>query len=330
MSKTRRNFVTAASFFAAAICAPRLALAQAIWPSRPVHVHVTFAPGGVTDAAGRLLAEHLTRRFGQSVVVENRPGAAGNIGAGYVAKAEPDGYNLVLVLEGTIVFNPHLYDKMGFDPLRDLVPMGKVGESTIVFVAHPSVGVKTLQDSIALSRSRSEGLSYGTAGAMTITHIVGEMLKQRTSANFVHVPYRGGALAVTDLLAGHVPLGFVSAASVHQQIRSGKLIALGVPSARRSPALPDVPTFEEAGVSGFVANSWVGIFAPARTPTAVVERFNTELNALLGTLEVRDRLASMGITATPIGLDQFALEIRRELDSYGPMLKQAKIRADSS
>ena len=330
MTASRRHFVSSAASLAAAGWVPGLARAQAAWPAKPVHLHVTFAPGGVTDAAGRLLAEHLTRRFGQTVVVENRPGAAGNIGAGFVAKSEPDGYNLVLVLEGTIVFNPHLYDKMTYDPVKDLVPVGKVGDSTIVFVAHPSVGVKNLQEAIALSRTRSGGLSYATAGAMTITHIVGEMMKQRTNANFVHVPYRGGGPAVSDLLAGHVPLGFVSAASVHQHLRSGKLIALGVPSARRSPTLLDVPTFEEAGVTGFAANPWAGIFAPARTPQAVVERFNSELNALLSTPEVRDRLAGMGITATPIRLDQFAAEIRRELDAYGPMLKQANIRADSS
>ena len=238
MTASRRHFVSSAASLAAAGWVPGLARAQAAWPAKPVHLHVTFAPGGVTDAAGRLLAEHLTRRFGQTVVVENRPGAAGNIGAGFVAKSEPDGYNLVLVLEGTIVFNPHLYDKMTYDPVKDLVPVGKVGDSTIVFVAHPSVGVKNLQEAIALSRTRSGGLSYATAGAMTITHIVGEMMKQRTNANFVHVPYRGGGPAVSDLLAGHVPLGFVSAASVHQHLRSGKLIALGVPSARRSPTLP--------------------------------------------------------------------------------------------
>jgi tripartite-type tricarboxylate transporter receptor subunit TctC len=170
---------------AAAGWVPGLARAQAAWPAKPVHLHVTFAPGGVTDAAGRLLAEHLTRRFGQTVVVENRPGAAGNIGAGFVAKSEPDGYNLVLVLEGTIVFNPHLYDKMTYDPVKDLVPVGKVGDSTIVFVAHPSAGVKNLQEAIALSRARSGGLSYATAGAMTITHIVGEMMKQRTNAEWL-------------------------------------------------------------------------------------------------------------------------------------------------
>lgn len=330
MHPTRRTFVITPAALAAAALAPQGASAQAAWPTKPVHLTVTFAPGGVTDSAGRLLAEHLTRRLGQSVVVENRPGAAGNIGASYVAKTEPDGHQLVLVLEGTITINPHVYDKMSYDPLKDLVPAGKVGDSTIVFVAHPSVGVKTLQEAIELSRTRPGGLSYGTAGTMTITHIVGELMKQRTGANFIHVPYRGGGPAVADVQAGHIPLGFVSAASVQQMIRSGKLVALAVPSGKRSPALPDVPTFKESGIADFEANSWAGIFAPARTPPAVVDKFNSELNAVLAMPEVRERLAVMGITATPLKLDAFSAEIRRELDWYLPLLRQAGIRPESS
>ena len=150
---------------AAATLLPGAAFAQPAWPTKPIHLNVTFAPGGVTDSAGRLVAEHLSRRFGQPLVVENRPGAAGNVGGAFVAKSEPDGYQLVLVLEGTIVINPHVYDKMPYDPVKDLAPAGKVGDSTIVFVANPSLGVKTLQEAIVLSRSRPGGLSFGTAGA---------------------------------------------------------------------------------------------------------------------------------------------------------------------
>lgn len=325
---SRREFIAAGAAVAATALLPGAALAQPAWPARPVHLNVTFAPGGVTDSAGRLVAEHLSRRLGQPMVVENKPGAAGNIGGAFVAKAEADGYQLVLVLEGTIVINPHVYDRMAYDPVKDLVPAGKVGDSTVVFVAHPSLGARTLQEAIALSRSRPGGLSYGTAGAMTITHIAGELLNQRSGAKFVHVPYRGGGPAVVDLLANHVPLGFLSAASVVEHIRSGKVIALGVPSGRRSVALPDVPTFQESGVSNFDVNSWAGIFAPAKTPRAIVERFNAELRAVLSMPEVADRLATIGIIATPVDLDTFAAQIKRELDWYGPLLKQAGIRAD--
>lgn len=328
MVQSRRHFVGAQAALWAAGMVPLRLWAQT-WPAKPVRLVVTFAPGGVTDSVGRVLAEQLQRRLGQSVIVENRPGAAGNIGALNVAKSEPDGSSMVLVLEGTIVINPHVFDKLGYDPMKDLVPIAKVGDSAIVLVANPALPAKTLQEMIALSKTRPGGLSFGTAGAMTITHIAGELLKQRTGANLTHIPYRGGGPAVTDALGGQIPLAFVSAASVQQYVKSGALVALAQQSPKRSSTLSDVPTFAECGVSDFQAYSWAGLLAPAKTPPAVVERCNAEINAVLADQAVQDRLAAIGIAATPVSPGVFAAQIQREFDWYGPLLKQAGIRANS-
>ena len=330
-SQSRRNFIARQGALAAcAALAPALLRAQPAWPTKPLHLIATFAPGGVIDSTSRLIGEYLAPLIGQPVIVENRPGSAGNIGAAFVAKSEPDGQTMVVVLEGTIVINPHVYASMPLDPLKDLAPAGKIGNSTIVFVANPAIGVKTLQEAVALSRKTPGGLAYSTAGAMTITHIAGELMTQQTGANFLHVPYKGGGPAVADVLAGHVPLAFVSATSVEQHIRAGRLIGLGVPSGQRSPTLPGVPTFIESGLPGFEITSWAGIFAPAGTPVAVLDKFNAELNAVLAKPEVVSKLAVAGIAATPISLARFTADIQRELAWYGPLLKKAGIKASDS
>ena len=330
MIESRRRFLCAQATWMAATLAPMgRARAEAPWPVKPVHIIVTFAPGGVTDSAGRIIAEAWARQLGQPVVVENRPGAAGNVGAAMVARADPDAYALVLVLEGTIVINPHVFDNMGYDPMKDLVPVAKVGDSAIVLVANPSVPVRSLAQAIELSKRRPGGLSFGTAGAMTITHIAGELLAQRTGANLTHIPYRGGGPAVTDVLSGQIPLAFVSAASVQQYIKSGALVALAQQAPRRAATLPDVPTFAESGVPDFLAYSWAGIFASAKTPAALIARVNSSVNGVLSEPVVQDHLAVIGIAATPISNHDFEAEIRREFDWYGPLLKKAGIRATS-
>lgn len=329
--QSRRTFIARQGALAASMAlAPALLRAQPAWPSKPVHLVATFAPGGVIDSTSRLLGEYMAPLIGQPVLVENRPGSAGNIGAAYVAKSAPDAQTLLVVLEGTIVINPHVYATMPLDPLKDLAPAGKIGNSTIVFVANPKLGVATLQEAVALSRKTQGGLAYGTAGAMTITHIAGELMTQQTGANFLHVPYKGGGPAVADVLAGHVPLAFVSATSVEQHIRAGRLIGLGVPSPQRSPSLPAVPTFIESGLAGFEVTSWAGIFAPAATPSAVLAQFHAALNTVLSKPEVVAKLAASGIAATPITLAQFSADIQRELAWYGPLLRKAGIRASES
>ena len=310
----------------AAVVSVLPAQAQPAWPTKPIKLVIPFAPGGVTDTSGRIIADYLSKRLGQQVVPDNRPGASGNIGSQGVATAEPDGYTLLLVLDGTFVINPHVFDKVPFDPLRDFSPIGKIGDSTTILVAHPSFKANSLRELIELSKTQPGGVSYGTSGTGSIVHLAGELVKQRTGANLVHIPYKGGAPAIADALAGHTPLAFASAASVQHHLKTGNLKALGVPSGKRSRQYPDIPTFAESGLADFDINSWVGLVAPAKTPRAIVERLNAELNAALADAEVRTKLEASGIAATPGTPDAFAATLRKELGLYGPVVKAAGIK----
>ncbi len=298
------------------------------YPNKPIRLIVPFAPGGVTDVSGRIVATALAKRLNQQVIVENKPGASGNIGAQLVSKAAPDGYTLLLALDGTLVINPHVYERTGFDALNDFAPIAKVGDSIIIIVAHPSVGVKTLAEVVALSKSNGKGLEFGTSGTGSITQVAGELLKQRSGANLVHVPYKGGGPAAADVVAGHIPLAFASASSVTQFLETGRLIPIGVPSAKRLVVFPNVPTFTEAGVQGVELNSWVGVLAPANTPDAIIKQLNVEINAVLGEPEVKTQLQGYGIIASSGSAADFAAEIKRDFELYGPVTKQAGIKAN--
>ncbi|MFL6691438.1 MAG: Bug family tripartite tricarboxylate transporter substrate binding protein [Ramlibacter sp.] len=327
-SLPRRQLLAAASALALGALAPSGAMAQSGYPNKPIRLVIPFSPGGVTDVAGRTVADFMSKRLGQQVVPDNRPGASGNIGSQQVATAEPDGYTLLVVLDGTFVINPHLYEKVGFDPVHDFAPIGKIGDSTIILVANPGTKARSLPELIALSKSLPGGLPFGTSGNGSITHIAGELLKQRTGANLIHVPYKGGGPAVADALAGHTPLAFASAASVHGHLKSGKLVPIGVPSGKRSPLYPDIPTFAEGGVRDFDLNSWVGIVAPAKTPKPILDRLNAELNAALNDPAVREKLAGSGIGAAPGTADSFGSVIRNELTTYGQVVKAAGIKLE--
>ena len=324
---SRRLFVQhAACLSIASMVSSIPAQAQAAWPSKPIRLVIPFAPGGVTDTSGRIIAEYLSKRLGQQVVADNRPGASGNIGSQVVATAEPDGYTLLLVLDGTFVINPHVFDKVPFDPVRDFSPVGKIGDSTTILVAHPGFKANSFRELIEIAKTQPGGVSYGTSGTGSIVHLAGEMVKQRTGANLVHIPYKGGAPAIADALAGHTPLAFASAASVQHHLKTGHLKALGVPSGKRSRQYPDIPTFAESGLDDFDINSWVGLVAPAKTPRALIERLNLELNAALADADVRAKLEAAGIAATPGSAESFAATIRKELALYGNVVKTAGIR----
>ena len=302
--------------------------AQAAYPNKPIRLVVPFATGGVTDTSGRLIAEHLSKRLGQQVIVDNKPGASGNIGTQMVASAEPDGYTLLLGFDGTMVINPHVFPKVGFDTLKDFAPIGKIGDAILILVSHPGVSAKTLKDVIALSKTQSGGLSYGTSGTGGTPHIAGELLKQRTGANLTHIPYKGGGQAMTDLLGGTIPLVYTAVAGAIQHVKSGKLHAVAVSSGQRAPSLPDVPTFIESGVADFDINSWVGLLAPAKTPRSIVDKLNVELNAVLNDPVVRERLNTLGITASPGGPERFGRDMARDLARYGQVVKAANIKAE--
>lgn len=308
------------------VCMPLWA--QTVYPAKPVRLLVPFAPGGVADTSARVIAEQLTRRLGQQVLVENKAGASGNIGTQAVALAEPDGYTLLLAFDGTMVINPHVFEKVPFDTLNDFTPVGKIGDAVLVLVAHPGVNAKNLKELIALSKSQSGGLFYGTSGSGGTAHVAGELFKQKTGANLTHMAYKGGAQAMVDVLGGNIPLGFVAVAGAAQHIKTGRVNALAITGSQRISSLPQVPTFMESGVPEVDVNSWVGLLAPAKTPRAVVERLNTELNAVLADPEIKERLKSFGIYATPGSTQKFGDEIKKDLARYAHIVKAAGIKPD--
>ena len=298
------------------------------FPNRAIRLVVPFAAGGVTDTSGRAVADRLSARLGHQVVVENRPGASGNIGTEQVAKSAPDGYTLVLGFDGTIVINPHVFPKIPFDSVRDFAPITKLGDATLIVVAHPSLPVKNMTELIAYSRTKPNTLSYGTSGTGGTPHLAGEMLKQRHGLDWTHIPYKGGGQAIIDVIAGQVPLVYTAVASSQQHVKSGKLRALGVSSAKRSSSLPDVPTFVESGLADFIVDSWVGILAPAKTPRAIVDRLNKETVAVLAEPAIRERYSVLGIEPVGNTPEQFAAQIRDDLARWEKVVKQAGIRLE--
>lgn len=324
----RRRWLAAALATATLAVAGAAAHAQASWPTKPIRLVVPFVPGGVTDTSGRVIAEFLGKRLGQQVIVDNKPGASGNIGMALVKEAPADGYTLALAFDGTMVINPHVFPKVPFDTLKDFTSIGKIGNATLVLVANPNVQAKTVAELVSLSKTAPGGLSFGTSGTGGTPHIAGELLKMRTGANLTHVPYKGGGQALTDVVGGSIPLVYTAVAGAHGFVKNGKLRAVAVSSAQRSPALPDVPTFVELGVPDFVVDSWVGLLAPAGLPPAIAAKLNAELNAVLNDPEARDKLRTLGIEATPGSADKFRDEMVGDLARYGQVVKAAGIKVE--
>ncbi len=308
-------------------CITAAAAAQS-WPAKTVRIVVPFSPGGIADNSARTIADRLAAKLGQPVVVDNRPGAAGNIGAELVAKSAPDGYTLLLGYDGTIVVNPHIYAKTGFDVLRDFAPITKLGDAGVIVVAHPSVPAKDLKELIALARAKPGSFSYGSAGTGSSAHLACEMLSQRTGTNLVHVPYKGGGQAIADVVGGQIPLACSAVAGSQQFMKTGRLKGLGLSSATRAAGAPDVPTFIESGLPGFVVDSWVGLLAPAGTPRPIVERLQAETAAVLQMPEVRERYSVLGIDPVGNKPEEFAAQIRADLARWAPVVKQANIRIE--
>ena len=298
------------------------------YPNKPVKIVIPFAAGGPADVMVRAIAQKLGDTLGQAVVVDNKPGANEIIGADFVAKSAPDGYTLLVASDGAYSLNASLYPKIPYDPAKDFAPIGKIGDAVLILVAHPNFPAKTLKDTIALSKTEKGGLSYGTSGTGGTPHIAGELLRQKTGANLVHVPYKGGGQALTDVLGGNIPLVYTAIAGAIPHVKSGKLLPIAVSSSKRASSLPDVATFIENGVTDFEVNSWVGLLAPAKTPRAVIVRINTELNAILNDPEVKERLNGMGITASPGTAENFGAELSRDLAKFGPVVKASGIKAE--
>jgi tripartite-type tricarboxylate transporter receptor subunit TctC len=319
------NFLRAALFAAGALCAS-LAAAQGGWPSKPVRFIVSFPPGGSSDLVARLLAPRLAERLGQPWLVENRPGAGGNIGVDLVAKAPADGYTVGIAAAGALTINAHLYPSMPFDPQKDLAPVSMLAMIPIVVVAHPSLGAGSLRELLALARSRPGELSFGTTGAGSSMHLAGEMLKQMAEVSMVHVPYKGSGPAAADAASGQLPLAIVDLTSALPFIRAGRLRAIAVTGAARSASAPDIPTVAESGLAGFDAVGWFGAVAPAGTPAPVVARLSAEIAEALRSRDLRERILAGGAEPEPSTPEQFAERIRSESAGWARVVRAAGLK----
>lgn len=295
------------------------------YPERSLHILVGFAPGGAADVLARTIAQGLGERLGQSVIVENRPGASGMIAAEAVARAAPDGYTMLLASPGEIAVNPFLYKKMAYDPLRDLVPVTLAGNTPLILVVAPESPVHTVDDLVRLARSKPGQITYASAGAGSAPHLAGKYFELVTGTSLLHVPYKGGSQAITAMLAREVAIYFSGLPPAISQIRAGKLRAVAVTGSKRTSLAPDVPTFEELGIKGFDITNWFAVFMPAGTPAAIVKKDQSEIARVLSTPAAREHLAAQGLEAigsTPEALDHF---VRMQSAKYADLIKRAGI-----
>ena len=298
------------------------------YPTRPIRLVVPFGTGGATDSSARAIADRLGQRLGQPIIVDNRPGAGGNVGTRAVAQSSPDGYTLLLGLDATLVLNPFTHASVPFDTQKDFIPVTKMGDFGLLLVANPKLGLRTLADLIRYAKERPEQVSYSTGGTGSTSHVAGEMLNQLAGIQLLHVPYKSGGAALIDAISGQVQLSYPGIAGATQYVRNGQLLAIGVSSRNRNPSLPDVPTIAEQGFPDYEAVSWVGILVPAQTPGSIVERLHREIVASLRDPAVAERFASLGIRAIGNTPAQFAAEIRDEMVRRKKTIESARIRAD--
>jgi tripartite-type tricarboxylate transporter receptor subunit TctC len=322
-----RNWGSALAALAMLIGASGVALAQAPFPSRPVHLLVPFPPGGAVDIVARTLGDELSRRWGQTIVVENRPGAGGTIAAEVAAKATPDGYTIILVASGHAIVS-YLYPSLPYDPLRDFTPLALVASSPNMMLVRADSAFKSVGDVLAFARQHPGQLSYGYPGNGTSPHLAGELLKYMAKVEITGVPYKGGAPVLNDLLGGHIPLSFNNIPESIGLVQAGKVRPLGLTTAQRSPVLPDVPTIAEVALPGYDTGVWWGFLAPAGVPAAVAARLAKDCAEAALVPAVRERLLKLG--ATPIGgsADAFAKFIAAEHEKWGPVIKAAGIKGE--
>ncbi|HET9578709.1 MAG TPA: tripartite tricarboxylate transporter substrate binding protein [Usitatibacter sp.] len=295
------------------------------WPSRPVKIVVPFAPGGSTDVVARILADKLQGELRQPFIVENRPGAGGNIGADLVAKAAPDGYTLLMGTTGVLAINSYLYKEMPFDPQRDFAPVSYTSLITNILVVNPGVPARTVPELIALAKAKPGELTFASSGAGSSTHLSAELFKSMAGVDIVHVPYKGSSQALTDLMSGQVTMLFDNAPSSMPFVQQGKLRAVAVTSTKRMPTLPDVPTIDESGVKGYESLSWSGLVAPAATPKPVIAKLNAAIDRVLAMPDVKKRFADLGVDPVGGPPENFARHIRAESEKWGRVVKSANI-----
>jgi tripartite-type tricarboxylate transporter receptor subunit TctC len=312
---------------AAASVLPGSGLEAQTYPTRTITFVVPFPAGGSADTIIRLIGQHLSQRWGQPVVVENKPGTGGNIGQEAVAKAAPDGYTL-LIAASSIAISSHLYTRLKYDPIKDLAPVTLVGTIPMVIVVHPEFPAKTLAELIALAKQKPGEIAYASAGNGTTNHLATEMFKIVTGTNLLHVPYRGNPIAVLDVIGGRVPVFFDFVLTGLPHIRAGKVRALATTGAKRAAVLADVPTAIEAGVPGFEVGTWFGVYAPARTPPAIVEKLNREILDILALDAVKQRLTQLGVEIYAKGPAELDALTKADFDRWGPIIQKAGIKLD--
>jgi tripartite-type tricarboxylate transporter receptor subunit TctC len=304
------------------------ALYAADYPEKPIRLIVPYTPGGTADMLARTIGQKLTESLGQQVIVDNRPGAGGNIGADIAAKAAPDGYTLVMGTVATHAINPYLYPNMPFKPEKDFAPIVLLGTLPNLLVVNPSLPVKNVKELIALAKAKPGELAFGSAGNGTSQHLSGELFKKMTGVDMIHVPYKGSAPAVLDLIGGQVQLMFDNLPSSLPQVKAGKLRALAVTSPRRSPALPDLPTLAESGLAGFSITSWFALYAPAGTPARILARLNKEAAKAIATKELRQQWLDQGIEPAGGTAEQLAEFRRIEAPKWEKIIRESGARVD--
>ena len=318
VSRARRALIAIAASLAA------VAAAGQGYPAKPVRMVVPFAAGGVVDTTARLLVPRLAEGLGQPIIVDDRPGAGGNIAADFVAKSAADGYAVLITTHGHAI-SPGLYRSLPFDAERDFAPVTQIASSFLVLVAAPKVAASSVKELLALARANPGRLNFGSTGLGAPPHLVGELFRQTTGIDVVHVPYKGDAPMYQALVAGEVDFAFGPLGNAIQHIRSGKLHALGMTDARRSPAIPGVPTMAEAGVPGFELTGWLGLFAPAGTPRPVLERLYAAMRDTVASPDVRERFPALGYEPVGSTPEEFGARFRRDLGLYARIIREARI-----
>ena len=306
--------------FAACLIFLACCAAQAQYPLRPVKLVAPYPPGGSADILARAIAQKMTESLGQQVLVENRGGAAGNIGTEYVAKSPADGYTLLVGTVATHAINPHVFSKLPFDPLKDFAPVTPIAQNAIAIVAHPSAPANSVRELVDYAKRNPGKLSFGSSGNGTPMHLAGELLKGMAGIDLLHVPYKGAGPAIADLLGGQIPYAFVSLAPALPHLRSGKLKALGMIEATRNPAAPEIPTIGES-VSGYALSSWLGLFGPAGTPASIVEKLNGAALEALKARDVKERLDAQGfdiVTSSPAAFSRLVAE---DFEKWGRIVR---------
>ena len=326
----RRTLLSAATLAAVSVALPHAALADNAWPKlKPITLIVPFSAGGNVDFQARLIGQKLSERLGQSVLVDNVPGAGGVLGVSKAINAKPDGYTIVMGFDGPVSVAQLVNKAVKYDAQRDLLPIGQVSVAPVVLMARPGFPAQNMQELIALAKAQPGKITYGTSGVGTVLHLAMEMVQERAKVQMVHVPYRGGAQIINDVMGGQVDAGYLVTTSATPLVQQGKLHALGVTSAQRIDSIPNVPAFAETPVlKGMEINTWTGLFAPKGTPAAVITRFAAELDAVLKTPDVQQRLKDGGATPGSGTPAQFAAFLKKEKAAYAAIVTSAKIEQE--